>query len=73
MKVHFKGTRGSIPTAQNASDVKEKVVSSLLAARGKDLRSETQIREFVKKGFTFSCGLFFWRKHSVRPYADRVG
>ena len=47
MNVHFKGTRGSIPTASNASEVKEKVVSALLAARGKDLRSESQNREFV--------------------------
>jgi hypothetical protein len=35
MNVHFKGTRGSIPTAPNASEVSEKVVSALLAARGK--------------------------------------
>ena len=47
MKVHFKGTRGSIPTAPTAKTIREKVVATLLAARGKDLRSETQIRDFV--------------------------
>ena len=56
MNVHFKGTRGSIPTASNASEVKEKVVSALLAARGKDLRSESQIREFVAKFLPFHQG-----------------
>ena len=49
MKVHFKGTRGSIPISPSAQDIKEKVVASLLAARGKELRSEGQIREFVDK------------------------
>ena len=53
MKVHFKGTRGSIPIAPTATEVQEKVVASLLAARGKDLRSERQIREFVEKSLPF--------------------
>ena len=59
MKVHFKGTRGSIPTAPDASAVSEKVVSALLAARGKDLRSESQIREFVAKVLPFHIGSSF--------------
>ena len=67
MHIHFKGTRGSIPTAPNASDVSEKVVSArLLGARGKDLRSESQIREFVKKVLPFSPGIHFRRQYSVR-------
>ena len=53
MKVHFKGTRGSIPSS-SAQDIKEKVVASLLAARGKELRSEGQIREFVDKNLPFN-------------------
>ena len=56
MKVHFKGTRGSIPTAPDASDIREKVVAALLAARGKDLRSESQIREFVETDLPFHFG-----------------
>ena len=38
MKVHFKGTRGSIPTAYTANEINEKIIAALLAARGKDLR-----------------------------------
>ena len=56
MRVHFKGTRGSIPTAPNALEIREKVISTLLEARGKDLRSETQIREFVEKVLPFHIG-----------------
>ena len=56
MKVHFKGTRGSLPTAPTASETREKVVSALMAARGKDLRSESQIREFVEKQLPFKHG-----------------
>ena len=59
MNIHFKGTRGSIPTAPNASEVSEKVVSALLGARGKDLRSESQIREFVTKVLPFHQGSTF--------------
>ena len=53
MKVNFKGTRGSIPIAPSATEVQEKVVASLLAARGQDLRSERQIRDFVEKTLPF--------------------
>ena len=56
MKVHFKGTRGSIPTAPSSDVIREKVVATLLAARGKDLRSESQIREFVDKVLPFQDG-----------------
>ena len=37
MKVHFKGTRGAIPTAPDALDIREKVVAALLAARAQSL------------------------------------
>ena len=53
MKVHFKGTRGSIPTAPTAQNIEEKIVASLMAARGKELRSERQIREFVSTKLNF--------------------
>ena len=53
MKVHFKGTRGSIPTAPTAQEIEEKIVASLMAARGKELRSERQIREFVETKLNF--------------------
>ena len=53
MFVHFKGTRGSIPTAPTAQEIEEKVIASLMAARGKELRSERQIREFVYNKLNF--------------------
>ena len=59
MNVYFKGTRGSIPTSPDASSVSEKVVSALLAARGKELRSESQIREFVANALPFHIGSCF--------------
>lgn len=53
MIVHFKGTRGSLPTAPTAYEIEEKIVASLMAARGKELRSEKQIREFVTTKLKF--------------------
>ena len=53
MKVHFRGTRGSLPTAPTAQEIEEKIVASLMAARGKELRSERQIREFVTTKLNF--------------------
>ena len=37
MRVHFWGTRGSIPAALTARDVREKVVAALLAASGRTI------------------------------------
>ena len=54
MKVHFLGTRGSIPTAPSSTVIREKVVATLLAARGKDLRSETQIENLLKNNSPFN-------------------
>ena len=47
------------PTSPDASTVSEKVVSALLAARGKELSSESQIREFVAKVLPFHTGSCF--------------
>ena len=71
MKVHFKGTRGSIPTAYTANEINEKIIAALLAARGKDSRSESQIVEFVQKNCPFVLVLlgeeiphaFMWIPH----------
>ncbi|MBO93471.1 MAG: hypothetical protein CMI32_01045 [Opitutales bacterium] len=53
MKVKFWGTRGSIPAPLTAEVVREKVVQSLMEARGKELRSEVQIRQFVEEDLPF--------------------
>ncbi len=53
MYVRFWGTRGSIPTSLDAGAVREKIVNALMEARGKHLRSESQIREFVNEQLPF--------------------
>ena len=53
MYVRFWGTRGSIPTSLDARAVREKIVNALMEARGKHLRSESQIREFVDEQLPF--------------------
>ena len=70
MIVHFKGTRGSLPIAHTSQDSTEKVVGALLEARGHDLRSESQVREFVRDHLPFHTGstfevtlhAFMWRQ-----------
>ena len=44
------------PRAYSSSEISQKIVQALLAARGKDLRSEGQIREFVHKQLPFHIG-----------------
>ena len=60
MIIRFWGTRGSLPTSLTAADIREKVTAALLASRGKDLRSEGQIRKFVQDELPFhvagTCG-----------------
>ena len=60
MNIRFWGTRGSLPTALTAADIREKVTAALLASRGKDLRSEGQIRKFIQDELPFhvagTCG-----------------
>tara|TARA_B100001123_G_scaffold447345_1_gene604567 strand:+ start:976 stop:2073 length:1098 start_codon:yes stop_codon:yes gene_type:complete len=53
MKLTFWGTRGSIPTSLTAEVVREKLVNALMEARGKELRSEVQIRQFVEQELPF--------------------
>ena len=59
MIVHFKGTRGSLPIAHTSQDSTEKIVGALLEARGHNLRSESQVREFVKDNLPFHKGSTF--------------
>ena len=53
MYVRFWGTRGSIPAPLDAEAVRDKIVHALMEARGKHLRSEAQIKEFVNEKLTF--------------------
>ena len=47
MRVRFWGTRGSLPVALTAPQVKDKVVRALLGAAGRKLDTEAKIREYV--------------------------
>ena len=53
MIVRFRGTRGSIPIALTAMEIREKVIIALMESRGKELRSEGQIRSFVDEELGF--------------------
>ncbi|HUR42306.1 MAG TPA: MBL fold metallo-hydrolase [Verrucomicrobiae bacterium] len=56
MRLRFWGTRGSLPVALTAAEVREKVVGALLAARGRSLETPGQIRAFVEDQLPFSVG-----------------
>jgi phosphoribosyl 1,2-cyclic phosphodiesterase len=47
MRVHFWGTRGSIPAALTARDVREKVVAALLAASGRIIDTPQRAHAFA--------------------------
>ena len=46
-KVIFWGTRGSLPVALTADNVRQKIVAALNAANGKTFRNSQQLNEFV--------------------------
>ena len=43
MRVRFWGTRGSIPAAMTARGVREKLVTALVAASGKELNTAEKL------------------------------
>jgi phosphoribosyl 1,2-cyclic phosphodiesterase len=47
MKVRFWGTRGSLPVALTASDVRKKIVAALSAANGRQFASSAEIESFT--------------------------
>ena len=46
-KVIFWGTRGSLPVAQSAEDVRQKIIAALKAAEGKSYRNAAALNSFV--------------------------
>ncbi len=46
-RIRFWGTRGSLPIALTAAQVRRKLVAALRDASGRDLRSEVQVEHFV--------------------------
>ena len=53
MRVRFWGTRGSLPVALTAADVRRKLLAALRAARGQPLASEADL-ERVVAGLAFA-------------------
>ena len=54
-RVRFWGTRGSLPVALTATDVREKLVSALRRANGRTFANEREAAEFVD-GLDFAVG-----------------
>ncbi|MGH8677543.1 MAG: MBL fold metallo-hydrolase [Burkholderiales bacterium] len=54
MRIRFWGTRGSMPVALTAGDVRRKIECALLAAAQKDIRTPEQVREFLDGGLDFA-------------------
>jgi len=54
MIVRFWGTRGVLPVAATAAQVRTKVANALLAANGLDLRSREDIARFIDENLTFA-------------------
>jgi anti-anti-sigma factor len=54
IRVHFWGTRGSLPAPLGASAVRAKMRTALLAARGRVLANEAAVDEFIDRELAFS-------------------
>lgn len=54
MRVHFWGTRGSLPTSLNAAQVRGKIIAALKAARGRTLADEEEMAAFVDRELPFA-------------------
>ncbi len=53
MRVHFWGTRGSIPVAMDGSEVRHKIKQALLHANGRHFESDEAIERFLDEELTF--------------------
>ena len=56
MRVHFWGTRGSLPVATTASQTAEKVAQAIYAAKDRDFADIEAARAFVREDLPFSAG-----------------
>ncbi|WP_373488188.1 MBL fold metallo-hydrolase [Blastomonas sp.] len=56
MLVRFWGTRGSLPVAQTAAIVQDKIASALLAASGRSFADFEEAREFARDSLDFAIG-----------------
>ncbi|HNT44303.1 MAG TPA: MBL fold metallo-hydrolase [Syntrophorhabdaceae bacterium] len=53
MKVHFWGTRGSLPAAASTLDLKRKVFGAIKSLAGRHLAGDDDVREFLEKELPF--------------------
>jgi phosphoribosyl 1,2-cyclic phosphodiesterase len=53
VKLRFWGTRGSIPVALTAADIREKLIAVLTAASGRNLDSPERIARYVDQALSF--------------------
>jgi phosphoribosyl 1,2-cyclic phosphodiesterase len=56
MLVRFWGTRGSLPVAQTATDIRAKIVRALMKAGGRSFADEADARRFVEEELSFAEG-----------------
>jgi phosphoribosyl 1,2-cyclic phosphodiesterase len=70
MRVRFWGTRGSLPIALTAADVREKIVAALTDAIGRTLDTPEQVRAYVENLLPFSVAGTFGG-HSPCVQIDR--
>ncbi|MGH8746092.1 MAG: MBL fold metallo-hydrolase, partial [Burkholderiales bacterium] len=54
MRVRFWGTRGSIPVSLTWRDVRDRLVTALVAANGRQLDTMEKAHDFVDQHFPFS-------------------
>jgi len=53
MKVRFWGTRGSIPVSLTASDIRKKLIATLVRADGRELKTKEKIENFIDSELGF--------------------
>jgi phosphoribosyl 1,2-cyclic phosphodiesterase len=59
IRIHFWGTRGSLPTPLDAAAVRAKVRTALLLARDRPKMSDAQIDAFIDEALPFAVGATF--------------
>jgi phosphoribosyl 1,2-cyclic phosphodiesterase len=71
MKIHFWGTRGSIPVSLTTQDIRHKLATALQAANGRSFASRAEIDQFIAGlGFDVS-GTFGGHSSCVQLITDR--
>src|SRR5205823_12106037 len=70
IRLHFWGTRGSLPAPLGQAAVRAKVRKALLAARGRTLATEAAVDEFIERELPFAVRGTFGGNTSCVEIAD---